>query len=377
MEVEILQEMIVDRDSRIQLIQRKSDEQITKEKRLREELDQAQDRLSAQKIDHMGTKTTLLHRRQRVMEQLESMQRDLQQQGASLHTYAGVLQQQAVDMVGDSSYVMRMQAQLCKAMHSMGIIDHQMELAKKHADALLKLQKEALTSMTEEKSQVELDLMNDLMKIDTARREIEDELTTQMEDIRKEITKVENEIEENEGSEEDPDDDEQEEDEEEKAAKEELMKMLREQRDKIEQLEQETEQQAEMIEDLEAELRGEPRERPNRRAESHESIMADYSRDGEEEEEHDDDSDDDGSASDEEPEEVEEDADDGLEEEEDDERELNGAKEEERETELNGEPSDHDPAEESEEEDSSVEPQKEESETQQEDELVDEPLEDQ
>ena len=32
----------------------------------------------------------------------------------------------------DSSYVIRMQAQLCKAMHSMGILEHQLEILNQH-----------------------------------------------------------------------------------------------------------------------------------------------------------------------------------------------------------------------------------------------------
>ena len=251
-EAQLLREMILDREQRIALIQLKSKEQLKKEERLRSELDQVNEQSMNNKITYQTEKTRLLHGRATAEERLEDMQRNLRQQGQSLHTYANVIQQ---EQMGDSSYVMRMQAQLCKAMHSMGIVDHQMELAREHSDSMIKLQKEAVTRTTEEKSQLELQLLNELMKCDTNRKEEEAGLKTKLEDIHNQIETVRAQIEENE--EDEDEDTAQQEDltEEEKETKEELMKELEERKKEVEQLEQETERQRENIQELKERLK--------------------------------------------------------------------------------------------------------------------------
>lgn len=260
MEAELLKEMIDDREQCIAKIKRKSEEQLEKETRLKHELDEVQEKSTSQKIEYQTVKADLLHKRQQVTEKLEAVQRSLQEQGNSIKGYASVIQQ---EQVGDSSYVMRMQAQLCKAMHSMGIMDHQMELAKRHADTICKLQRDALSTMTEEKSQMELELMNSLMKADTERRDVETELKSKFDAIQKDIDAVVRQIEENKDSDEDESesesnnrDESEEEDPEEKEMKEELMQLLRDKKAEIERLEGEMEKQAETIEEMESDLDG-------------------------------------------------------------------------------------------------------------------------
>lgn len=162
--------------------------------------------------------------------------------------YAGAIQQ---EQMGDTAYVMRMQAQLCKAMHSMGILNHQFELAKKHFESVSKLLKDNLATLTEEKSRVELELMNDLMKADTLKREVENDLMSRMDDIQTQMAAEERQIEENENEDGSGAQDEEELDQEEKEAKEEWMQMLRERRLEIDRLEKAIEAQSEEIEELE------------------------------------------------------------------------------------------------------------------------------
>jgi hypothetical protein len=259
MEVQLLKEMIDDREQRIAVVKRKTDEQAEKEKRLRDELNEVHAKNNSQKDANRTEKTNLLQQKQSVETKLSDMSRDLQQQGASLKTYAGTIQQDQSS--ADAASVMRMQAQLCKAMHSMGIIDHQVELARQHAETILKYQKDSVATMTEEKSQVELKLMNDLMNIDLERRDVEKDLTAKLAEIRKEIDRTERQIEESRDSDEEEeskteegDEEEDEEEKEEKEMKEELLRLLQEKKVEIEKIEQATEQQAETIEELEAEV---------------------------------------------------------------------------------------------------------------------------
>ena len=248
-EAELLREMVADREHRIKLIQLKTEEQLQKEERLHRELGQVQELTVDQKIGRQTEKTTLLHARQTAQQRLEAMQRDLQQQGSSLSAYTGVIKQ---EQMADSSYVMRMQAQLCKGMHSMGIIDHQMELAQTHADILIKSQKDAVAHQTEENSQMVLELMNQLMKIDTERRDLEAGFKARMDVILRDLEHVRQDIEKNQDSDDDEGADSEEEkeesdDEEEKEAKKELMALLTERKNEIEKLEQVTEQQLDTI----------------------------------------------------------------------------------------------------------------------------------
>ena len=268
MEAELLRGMVSDREQRIVNIKRKTAEQKEKELRLSKELEEVSAAKMETEIQLQTTKTRLLHSRQQAFQQLEAMQRDLQQQGSSLQSYAGAVKQQQKDQssaVGggvDTSYVMRMQAQLCKAMHSLGIGDHQMELAKAHADALIKMQRDAVAAVREEKSQVELELMNELMKRDTEHRTLENQLKARLDEIRKDVEAVNEQLEnsdsEDDDGEKDGDDEqeseEEEEDEEEKEMKEELMKLLQERKEEIQRLEKENEEQLETLQELEEQI---------------------------------------------------------------------------------------------------------------------------
>ena len=251
MEAELLRDMIADREQRIATVKRKTDQLNEKEIRMSKELEEVGQQNMESQIHLQTEKTRLLHSRQTSLQQLEAMQRDLRQQGSSLQAYAGAVRQ---EQIGDSGFVMRMQAQLCKAMHSLGIVDHQLELAKNHSEELIKMQKDALAAMEEEKTRTELQLMNELMKTDTERRNIESDFNARLGEIKKDMNAVEDQLENSDEEDETEEDDEEEEDEEEKEAKEELMKMLQERKEEIQRLERLTAQQVETIQELEDEL---------------------------------------------------------------------------------------------------------------------------
>lgn len=256
-EAEILRTMINDRDQRIATIKRKQEEEKKKEMRLLQELDDVNMETNRLKIEHQTSKTRLLHAHQTATSKLQGVQRDLQHQSNSLTNFADVVSQQKNIDASDAKFVMRMQAQLCKAMHSMGILDHQMEVVKEQSEDLVKLQKDAVAATTQEKAQLEMSLLNDLMKTDTEKREIESRLGGELDDIFKEISAINEQLDDSdsETDEADAEEEEPEElDEEEKAAKEEAFKLLQSHREKIEALEAENEEKAEIIEELQAQL---------------------------------------------------------------------------------------------------------------------------
>ena len=258
MEAQILQDMILDRDRRIALLERKAVDQKSKAERLANELEEVHFRHADAKIARQGDKTRCLHEKATADQRLEELQVDLQQQGSSLATYSNILKMENTKhTVVDSNYVIKMQAQLCKAMHNMGIVDHQYKLVKDACDLNLKRQKETLAQLTEEKTKLELKMLNELMHQDNKRKDIEDELETQLNDLFTQISKVRREIQENRDSDQESDAEEDQEDtQEEKEAKEELTKLLEEKQKEIEALEKLTEEQLVQIDDLRAQLKG-------------------------------------------------------------------------------------------------------------------------
>jgi hypothetical protein len=261
MEEELLQGMIRDRETQIKLIETKLEEQKKKMERTQYQRVEVEQLLQSQKVEHM-------QELEAVVKQLKIAQRDYRQSkdsldmkkqqqqqqqhsssapsGPSLHVYNDIMKSVATPESNDSSYVLRMQAQLCKAMHSMGMLENQLQLLQQQQDAMIKSLKDAITNMVEEKSQVELKLMNDLVVADNLRREVEAKRKAQAEAFIKEkddlMEKIErqNELEENEQEEEEDDEEE----------KEELKEILTQGREEIERLEHENKEQERTLEDL-------------------------------------------------------------------------------------------------------------------------------
>ena len=262
MEAELLRGMISDRDLRMEKIQRKSQEQAQRNIELCQQLETVAAEVQQQSQHISIEKNQLVSQYQSVVNKLEQMQRDFKQQGASLKTYskdASILGK-ANGSSGDASYVMRMQAQLCKAMHSLGITDHQMELATKHTDLIVKYQKETLVQCREERTSTELNLMNQLIEKDNERRSIEESYQAKLDVIAKEREALERQMEESGHDLEDDDDEgntadeDDEEDVEEKEMKQELMQLLTERRSEIERLEIAIEEQEDLIAELEEQV---------------------------------------------------------------------------------------------------------------------------
>jgi chromosome segregation ATPase len=99
-----------------------------------------------------------------------------------LHLYADILRESAPESV-DSSYVIRMQSQLCKAMHSMGILEHQLHIVNQYSSDVVKAQKDAINAVAEEKTKMELEMMNELVLIDDAKKQVEEECKPKLEKL--------------------------------------------------------------------------------------------------------------------------------------------------------------------------------------------------
>lgn len=249
----MLEEMIRDRESQITVIKKKLDDQKKKMERLKKHLENVKEKLKTDTMEQQLEIETLVQRhgklRMNYHETKDGLDMKKQQQGTQLRLYNEVMKSVAAPESRDSSYVMRMQAQLCKAMHSMGMVETQLAMTATQSDALQKQMKDTITRTVEEKSQVELMLMNDLVLVDNARREAETKIKDLMESFSKEKDTL---LERIEREKEEPLEEEDEDEEE----REELMEILEQGKEEIERMEQENKEEYEKLEALKLKVAG-------------------------------------------------------------------------------------------------------------------------
>lgn len=89
--------------------------------------------------------------------------------GLRVHEYAALMRTANSSAV-ESSYVLRLQAQLCRAMHSLGVMESQLALVKDIFSGLIKFMKEDLSHMADDRTRREIELMNVLAKVDDEKR---------------------------------------------------------------------------------------------------------------------------------------------------------------------------------------------------------------
>lgn len=246
MEEELLQEMIRDRESQLEMIRRKMDQQGKKLERTKDQLEDAKKKYQAGNMERQMEIEGLVNHHSKLVSQYrearESLDMKKQQQGPQLHLYNEIMKSlTSQEEAQDSSYVTRMQAQLCKAMHSMGMVETQLAMSTSQTETLQKVLKEEKSSMVDEKTQVELKLMNDLVAADNVRREVETKVKEQAESFTAEKDALVERIEQQ--QEEPPEEDDDEE-------KEELMEILGEGREEITRMEQENKTELEKLEEL-------------------------------------------------------------------------------------------------------------------------------
>lgn len=259
-----MQEMIRDRETQIKMIHTKMELQSHKMDRLKKELEDIREKYGKEHVDHtMSLEQSHQHNSKIIKQFKEALQgldmKKQQQQGAQqMHMYNEMTKAIASPETRESSYVIRMQAQLCKAMHSMGMMETQLAMVTANAADWQKYLKESITLTMEEKSQVELELMNDLIMADNGKREVETKRKSMIESFTKEkdalMEKIEKQQEEAEKDEEEKEEDDDEE-------KEELKEILTQGREEIERLEAENKAELARLEELKAKVaavRGEP-----------------------------------------------------------------------------------------------------------------------
>lgn len=153
-----------------------------------------------------------------------------------------------------SSYVVRMQSELCKAMHGMGIMETQRQMTKGQMELAQKKAKDVFPEIREEKSHVELKMVNSLILAADEKREVEGKSRQQHEIFYKEkndlMEKIERQIDEAINNAEGNDGNNTENDAEEEEAKEELQGILQEGRAEMERIEKLIKEKQAKVEEL-------------------------------------------------------------------------------------------------------------------------------
>ena len=129
------------------------------------------------------------------MEQLEYEMK----QSAKLFEYTKLLKEAAAKQasarngagVQDSTYLIRLQSQLMKSMHSMGMLDNQIKLYQSQCSGMAKSLREEISRIVEEKSMAELRMMNELGSVHGQMRENEEELSGAVVAKRAELVEME------------------------------------------------------------------------------------------------------------------------------------------------------------------------------------------
>jgi len=179
MELALLQEMIHDREKRMKHIERTTTKLENKLERCRVHLSETEMKANEARTEANHVLHTFKQRIIKSSKYLGELEANVRKSSGSLDNekeYDKMIknmnkQRCSEDEVYD--FVRKSQSQLCKAMHAMGILEHQLEIIKDHSESLIKSFKEKLNGLLEEKSMVELKMMNQLMSEDQERKQLQ------------------------------------------------------------------------------------------------------------------------------------------------------------------------------------------------------------
>jgi hypothetical protein len=242
----LLKQMIQDRDQRITRLNEQTEKYEAKTVETIENLRKTKNKNAENLITYVKTEEDFRQRTNQANQRIAVTQKDVLQQNGGLHTYANILKEAAPESA-DSSYVIRMQSQLCKAMHSLGILEHQLEILNNYSAGTIGGLKSGMAAVIDEKTQVELKYMNQLVEVDNERQK----MNTEMKLVRQKFEESQRSL----LSQEQDDEDENDEKSDEEIDEDLLREILSERKEDIRHLEEENVKQARQIDNLSAKIK--------------------------------------------------------------------------------------------------------------------------
>lgn len=122
----------------------------------------------SQQMEDLKAETELLNQR------ISKMQCRMFSINGPVSEYAFQIKKVSRSIV-DSSYILRLQSQLCKSLHCWGMILHQLELVKQGYEEEVDILKRARNKTNEAKCKAEIDLINRLACLDNEKRALEEQ----------------------------------------------------------------------------------------------------------------------------------------------------------------------------------------------------------
>ena len=197
-ELRLLQKMLSERDERITSLADEIYSAREEKDNVDLQIDEAQRLLREDSMAHRSTLEDYVADEEGCRHAMEQLEHETKQ-SAKLFEYTKLLKEAATKRasarngggVQDSTYIIRLQSQLMKSMHSMGMLDNQLKLYQSQCSGMAKSLREEISRIVEEKSISELKMINELGSVHAEMKEREEELSDEAEAKRAELVEVE------------------------------------------------------------------------------------------------------------------------------------------------------------------------------------------
>jgi len=179
-EYSLLEDMIHERDSHIANLTNQLHQTSDSIHTLSKELHQKSVARKQQREEHSHSIKRLKEEHLEQRQKLARFEQNVKGGGGlRVHEYAALMRSANSNQV-ESSYVIRLQAQLCRAMHSLGVMESQLALVKDNCSSLIRFMKEDLSHMVDDRTRREIELMNGLAKVDHEHRVLQDKMESKI-----------------------------------------------------------------------------------------------------------------------------------------------------------------------------------------------------
>mmetsp|Transcript_26087 Transcript_26087/g.36555 ORF Transcript_26087/g.36555 Transcript_26087/m.36555 type:complete len:308 (+) Transcript_26087:243-1166(+) len=184
-----LEDQVRERDANLSDLQKKRSEKEKELDGLKKELEAEKLKQMQNEILHQLEKDRLERQTRAMEERLEALERDMQDKEA-IQEYANLIKSVAPENGVDSQYVMKLQAQLAKAVKKMDATTHQMALVEESCNEVLESLKTEITEVVEERCRNEFELRKQLELLKEQKEDMQSNYETQIRKNQEELERL-------------------------------------------------------------------------------------------------------------------------------------------------------------------------------------------
>jgi chromosome segregation ATPase len=156
---------------------------------LQKELEEERLRQMKEAILHRIETERLKRQTKAVEERLEALEKDMQDKDA-IHEYANLIKGVAPKGGVDSSYVMKLQSQLAKAVKKMDATAHQMVQVEQSCEEVVSSLKKEISEIVEDRCRTELELRKQLELLEEQKAEMQAEYDDRIQENQREMERL-------------------------------------------------------------------------------------------------------------------------------------------------------------------------------------------